>query len=235
MLKKTVLLALILVGVTFMGSCTKATKLTGTLVLQPGQTGDVENTRVALYEKADLTGTPVAFVASKTNTISNSPFEFDNVLEGYYYVLAWKDLDGNGVVSDKDIVGVHGGTYVPGQGGTQVTVVKGQTTDVGDIEMLIYKELKISASGALANAGTETGFTYSFNYDVAVTSLTITFPGFAPLTDAGAVGAKTAGTIYHSDGWNNGGAQMPTGAHTLEFVGTWDGGAFDVVVTVNVS
>jgi uncharacterized protein (DUF2141 family) len=233
MLKKTVLLALIVVAVAFVGSCTKATKLTGTLVLQPGQTGDVQNSRVELYEKADLTGSPVAFVASKNNTISNSPFEFTDVIEGYYYVLAWKDLDGDGTVSDKDIVGVHGGTYVPGQGGTQVTVTKGKTTDVGDIEMLIYKVLKISASGERVNGGTETNFTYSFNYDVTVTSLTITFPGYAPVTDPNP-GAKTAGTSYHSDGWNTGGV-MPTGAHTLEFVGTWEGNAFDIIVTVTVS
>jgi hypothetical protein len=234
MLRKTVLLALIVVMATLIGGCTKATKLTGTLLLQPGQTGDVQNTRVELYEKADLTGTPVAFVASKNNTISNSPFEFDDVIEGYYYVLAWKDLDGDGTVSDKDIVGVHGGTYVPGQGGTQVTVNKGKTTDVGDIEMLIYKELKISASGQRTNGGIETDFTYSFNYDLTLTSLTITFPGNAPVTDPDAPGAKTAGTSYHSDGWNNGGGVMPTGVHTLEFVGTWDGNAFDITVVVTV-
>ena len=40
------------------------------------------------------------------------------------------------------------------------------------------------------------------------------------------------GTI--TDGWNNGGGTMPTGDHTLEFVGTWDGNAFDVTVVVTV-
>ncbi len=234
MLKKTVLLALILVAVTFMGSCTQATKLIGTLLLQPGQTGDVQNTRVELYEKADLTGSPVMFVASKTGTASQSDFEFTDVIEGYYYVLAWKDLSGDGVVSDGDIVGVHGGTYKPGEGGTQVTVTKDKTTDVGNIEMLIYKELKISASGERVNGGIATNLTYSFNYDVTITSLTITFPGLTPAVDPDAPGAKSAGTNYHSDGWNTGGGQMPTGAHTLEFIGTWEGNAYDVVVTVNI-
>jgi hypothetical protein len=233
MLKKTVLLALVLVAVGFMGSCTKTTKLTGTLVLQPGQTGDVQNTRVELYQKADLTGTPVAFVASKTNTISNSPFEFTDVIEGYYYVLAWKDLNGDGVVSDKDIVGVHGGTYVPGQGGTQVTVNKGQTTDVGDIEMLIYKELKISAGGSRSDGGLQTDFSYSFNYDVTLTSLTISWPGGGANVDP-SPGAKTANQTYTSS-WRAGGNVMPTGIHNLEFVGTWDGGTFDIIVPVNVN
>ena len=234
MLKKTVLLALILVAVALMGSCTTATKLIGTLLLQPGQTGDVQNTRVELYEKADLTGSPVMFVASKTGTASQSDFEFTDVIEGYYYVLAWKDLSGDGVVSDGDIVGVHGGTYKPGEGGTQVTVTKDKTTDVGNIEMLIYKELKISASGERVNGGIATNLTYSFNYDVTITSLTITFPGLTPAVDPDAPGAKSAGTNYHSDGWNTGGGQMPTGDHTLEFIGTWEGNAFDVVVHVVV-
>jgi hypothetical protein len=234
MLKKTVLLALVLVAVTFMGGCTKATKLTGTLILQTGQSGDVQNCRVQLFVSQDLTGNPVMEVASKQNTTVNSPFEFDNPVEGYYYLLAWKDLNGDGVVSDKDIVGVHGGTYSPGHGGSQVTVKDGTTTDVGEIVMLIYKELKISASGERVNGGIQTNFTYSFNYDVTITSLTITFPGFTPIADPDAPGAKTAGTSYHSEGWNTGGSPMPTGNHTLEFVGSWEGTAFDIIVTVAI-
>ena len=235
MLKKTVLLALIVIAVTFMGSCTKTTKLTGTLILQTGQSGDVQNCKVQLFVSSDLTGSPVKEVASQQNTTVNSPFTFDDPVEGYYYLVAWKDLNGDGVVSDKDIIGIHGGTYRPGYGGSQVEVKDGKTTDVGEIVMLIYKELKISASGERVNAGTETNLTYSFNYDVTVTSLTITFPGNAPVTDPDAPGAKTAGTSYHSDGWNNGGGVMPTGAHTLEFIGTWEGNAFDIIVPVTVS
>ena len=234
MLKKTVLLALIVVAVAFMGSCTKATKLTGTLILQTGQSGDVQNCKVQLFVSSDLTGSPVKEVASQQNTTVKSPFTFDDPVEGYYYLIAWKDLNGDGVVSDKDIVGIHGGTYRPGYGGSQVTVKDGKTMDGGEIVMLIYKELKISASGERVNGGTETNLTYSFNYDVTITSLTITFPGFTPVTDPDAPGAKTAGVNYHSDGWNSGGNPMPTGTHTLEFIGTWEGNAFDVIVTVTV-
>ena len=237
MLKRTVLLALVVVAVVFMGSCTKeeATKLVGTLILQTGQSGDVQNCRVQLFVSQDLTGNPVMEVASQQNTTVNSPFEFDNPVEGYYYLLAWKDLNLDGVLSDKDIVGIHGGTYRPGYGGTQVTVKDGQTTDVGDIVMLIYKELKISASGERTNGGTITNFTYTFNYDVTVTSLSITFPGYPqPYNAPSAAGAKTAGTAYHSDGWHAGGDPMPTGTHTLHFIGTWEGNAFDVAVAVDI-
>ncbi len=234
MLRKTVLLALIVVAVAFMGSCTKATKLTGTLILQTGQSGDVQNSKVQLFVSQDLTGSPVMEVASKQNTTVNSPFEFTDPVEGYYYLVAWKDLNGDGVISDKDIVGIHGGTYSPGHGGSQVMVKDGQTTDCGEIVMNIFKELKISASGSRANGGIETKFAYSFNYDVTITSLTITFPGYNPIADAPAPGAKTAGTSYDSDTYNLGGDPMPTGAHTLHFIGTWEGNAFDITVTVVV-
>jgi uncharacterized protein (DUF2141 family) len=114
MLKKTVLLAFIVITMTFIGGCTKATKLVGDLILQTGQSGDVQNCKVQLFVSQDLTGNPVKEVASKQNTTVNSPFEFTDLVEGYYYLLAWKDLNGDGVVSDKDIVGIHGGTYRAG-------------------------------------------------------------------------------------------------------------------------
>ena len=234
MFRKTAMLVLAVATVALVAGCTKPTKVTGTLLLQAGQTGDVQNCRVELYEKADLTGTPVQFVSSENSgSANNSPFTFTDVLEGYYYLLAWKDMDGDGVVDDGDIVGVRGGTYTPGHGGEQLTVTKGKTTDAGNIEMMIYKELIITASGVRSNGNTQTDFTYTFNYGVTITSLTITFPGFDPVLDPAAVGTWAAGT-YHSDGWNNGGV-MPTGTHTLEFVGTWGGGAFDVTVPVTVN
>jgi hypothetical protein len=236
MLKKTVLLALIVIAVAFMGSCTKATKLTGTLILQTGQSGDVENCRVQLFVSQDLTGNAVKEVASKQNTTVNSPFEFDDPVEGYYYLLAWKDLNGDGVVSDKDIVGINGGTYRPGYGGSQVTVKDGKTTDCGEIVMLIYKELKISASGSRSADGLQTTFNYSFNYDVNLTGLTVTFPVYGAIADNAAPGAKTTGTQYTSGPWwDQGGAVMPAGVHALEFVGMWEGNAFDIIVPVTVS
>ncbi len=236
MMKKYILL-LALATVVVPLSCEKETKVIGTLLLQPGQTGDVQNCRVELYEKADLTGTPVKFVASKASGQANrSDFEFTDVIEGYYYLLAWKDLNGDGVVSDKDIVGVHGGFYRPGYGGTQITVKAGQINDVGEIEMLIYKELKISASGSRSGDHLTTTFTYSFNYDVTLTSLTITFPGYQPVQDPDAPGTKTAGTQYTSGPWHDaGGNPMPTGTHTLQFVGSWEGTSFDITVTVVIN
>lgn len=218
-------------------SCDRPTKLTGTLILQTGQTGDVTNCRVQLFVSSDLTGNPVKEVASQPGNTVRSPFEFEDVLPGYYYLLAWKDLNGDGVISDRDIVGIHGGTYRPGHGGSQVTVIDGKTTDVGEIVMLIYRELKITASGSRTQGGTITNFSYTPNYDMTITRFSVVFPDEPGVEyeDSRQVGPKTGGQTYTSDGWNMNGWPMPTGNHILRFEGTWDGGNFDISVSVNVN
>ncbi|OYD15061.1 hypothetical protein CH330_06750 [candidate division WOR-3 bacterium JGI_Cruoil_03_51_56] len=235
MLKRSIALALLGAVIALFPGCSKETKVIGTLALQPGQTGDVQNTRVSLYENANLTGKPVVSVTSEASGDPNSsPFEFTDVIQGDYYLLAWKDLDGDSAISDKDLGGVYGGTCTPGYGGKPITVAKGQTNDVGTIEMLVYKELKITASGVRTNGNTVTDLSYSFNYDVVLTSLTIAWPDGGQNRDLEAPGAKTAGTVYHSI-WNVGGAEMPTGEHNMNFTGSWNGTAFDVDVPVQVN
>lgn len=210
------------------------TQLVGTLVLQNGQPGDVQDSRVQLYVTPDLSGDPVYEVSSRPNTPESSPFEFTNPDSGSYYLLAFKDRDGDGAVSDSDIVGVHGGTYRPGYGGLAINVVEDEMTDVGEVAMRVYKELEIAASGERVNGRTQTDFTYTFSYDVTLAELTITFPGYSPVVDPLAPGVKTAGTDYYSNGWEIGGDEMPTGEHTLRFVGTWEDGDFDISVAVDI-
>lgn len=153
---------------------------------------------------------------------TKSEFEFTNVVQGYYYLLAWKDLNGSGMVDNNDIVGVHGGTYTPGYGGTQVTVTDGNMTDVGDIVMLIYKELLLTVSGVRDNNGW-LDFTYSFNDNCYVSSWTLTIPGGQSASDPTQVGNKTANTQYHSDDWAySGGAPLPSGNYIVTITGTWN-------------
>ena len=235
MLKRSIALALLGAVIALFPGCSKETKVIGTLALQPGQTGDVQNTRVSLYENANLTGKPVVSVTSEASGDPNSsPFEFTDVIQGDYYLLAWKDLDGDSAISDKDLGGVYGGTCTPGYGGKPITVAKGQTNDVGTIAMFVLDVLEITASAERVNNNTTTNFSYSFNYDVTLTKLTITFPKYGSQVVPDAPGAKTAGTVYHSI-WNIGGAEMPTGEHNMNFTGSWNGTAFDVDVPVQVN
>jgi uncharacterized protein (DUF2141 family) len=215
----------------------KETGINGRLILQTGQTGDVRNTRVLLYVSSDLTGTPVKEVASDATGVdqTKAEFEFTDVVEGYYYLLAWKDLNGSGDVDNNDIVGIHGGTYTPGYGGTQVTVTDGNMTDVGDIVMLIYKELIMTLSGVRDNNGW-LDFTYSFNDDCTVSSWSLTIPGGQSASDPTQNGAKTAGTQYHSDDWAySNGDPLPAGNYIVSIAGTWGTTSFSIAETLYIA
>lgn len=237
MTRRIALVAILAMAVLVLPGCLKKTTgIKGELILQTGQSGDVRNCRVQLFQSADLTGNPVKEVASAATGTdqTKSDFEFTDLVAGYYYILAWKDLNGDGVVDNLDIVGVNGGTYRPGYGGSQITVTDGNETDVGDIVMLIYKEL-IATMAASRDNQNLMSVDYSFNYDVTVSTWTLTAPGGVPVTDATQYGDKTAGVTYHSTGWNQGGDPPPAGPYYITIGGTWTGGTFSVTDTVNFS
>ncbi len=235
LLGSAVFLAAIFAGCSIFGS----TGVKGSLILEPGQTGDVRNARIELYETSDLTGDPVKIGQSESSgsDLSNADFKLEDVLTGYYYLLAWKDMDGDGEVSGGDLVGVYGGTYKPGEGGQKLTVEDGKMTDVGEISMAIFVEpLAVAASGATSYGGYHVAYTYSFNYDVTLSSFTITVPGYNSFTDNAEKGARTADQNYTTQDYviDGGTVLIPTGSHVLNFKGTCDGEAFDLTYTVTI-
>jgi uncharacterized protein (DUF2141 family) len=229
MVKKLAVLVVVLVVALTLSCPKKVTGIKGKLILQTGQTGDVRNCKVQLFVSSDLNGSPVKEVASSATGVdqTKSDFEFTDLVANYYYILAWKDLNGDSKVSDKDIVGVHGGTYRSGYGGSQVTVTDNKETDVGEITMMIYRQLLLSAS-ASRDANQLMSVDYSFNYDVTASSFKV-----EGVDDATQYGTKTAGTVYHSAGWNVGGNPPPAGPYVVNIGGTWDGAAFSVTDTVS--
>jgi uncharacterized protein (DUF2141 family) len=226
-------IALLVIGI----GCTKKTGVTGQLILQTGQTGDVRNCRVRLFVSSDLTGAAVKEVASNATGVdqTKSTFEITDVVEGYYYLLAWKDLNGSGVVDNNDIVGVHGGTYIPGYGGTQLTVKEGKMTDVGDIEMLILKELSLTVTAA-RNADEYITFSYSFNDNCTVTGWALTGPGGITGDDhINQNGAKIANTTYTSGPWSyQNGDPLPVGAYIVTITGSYNSNTFTLADTLSI-
>jgi hypothetical protein len=174
-----------------------------------------------------------AIVPESGGQFSRASFEFPTVAPGPYYLLAWQDKDADGKVSDGDMTGVYGGPHEPGSPGKPVMVYEGWTVDAGEIEMARYTVLEVTAAGGRSQSGETTGFTYTFNYDVTLNSLAITFPGQPAMPDPGAPGLKVADTTYRSEGWRMGGP-MPTGLHQLEFRGVSRGVGFDIRVAVSV-
>lgn len=225
-------LTLLVVGI----GCSKKTGIKGKLILQVGQTGDVRNSKVQLFETTDFTGTPIKEVKSDATGVDQTvaDFEVTDVVEGYYYLLAWKDLNGNGDIDNLDIVGFHGGTYIPGQGGTQVTVKEGKMTDVGNIEMLILKELILTVTAA-RDADEYITFSYSFNDNCTVTDWGLTGPGGITGDDDTQNGAKTANTTYTSGPWSYGnGDPLPVGAYIVTITGSYNSNTFTLTYTLSI-
>jgi hypothetical protein len=223
-----------MVGLCLLAGCRFPTTVYGRLELKPGQDGDMRLVRVELHDSAAWDSAPVyAIVPESGGQFFRTSFEFPAVAPGPYYLLAWQDKDADGKVSDGDVTGVYGGPHEPGSPGKPVIVHEGWTVDAGSIEMARYAVLEATAAGGRSQSGETTGFTYTFNYDVTLNSLTITFPGQPAMPDPNAPGQKVADSTYRSGGWRMGGP-MPTGLHQLEFRGILKGASFDIRVAVPV-
>jgi uncharacterized protein (DUF2141 family) len=232
-------LALLVIGI----GCTKKTGVKGRLILQTGQTGDVRGSKVQLFVSSDLTGNPVKEVGSDATGTdqTKSEFEITDVVPQYYYLLAWKDLNGNGKVDHLDIVGIHGGSYRAGYGGSQVTVTSGKTTDVGDITMLIYKELILTGRCEKEYTNGWVAFYYQFNDACEVTDWKLTYPDGTTYTDSDQNGNKVASTEYRSPVdpqyyWSGGqGLPAPLGNYIITLKANYSGYEWTLVDTLNLA
>lgn len=227
-------LAVGLVGLCLLVGCRFPTTVYGRLVLKPGENGDVRLARVELHDSAAWDSAPVYVVTPDSGgQFFQTSFEFPAVSPGPYYLLAWQDRDGDGKVSDGDLTGVYGGPQQLGLPGKPVMAYEGWTVNAGDIEMATYEVLGVTATGVRSQSDESTAFTYRFNHDVTLNSLTITFPGEPAIPDPNAPGPKLADSTYRSEGWRFGGT-MPTGLHQLEFKGVFQDSAFDIRSAVSV-
>jgi hypothetical protein len=223
-----------LAGICLLVGCQSPTTVYGRLALRPGEQGDVRLARVELRDSVAWDSAPVyTAVPESSAQFFGAPFEFPVVAPGAYYLLAWQDRNADGKVSDGDLTGVYGGRHKTGWPGKPVDVHEGWTVDAGDIEMATYEVLEVNATGARSQSGDATTFTYNFNHDVYLNSLSVAFPGQPALPDPGAPGAKVADSTYLSDGWRMGG-QMPTGLHQLEFRGVFRDSSFALRVALSV-
>jgi len=223
-----------MLGLCLVAGCQFPTTVYGRLALKPGQEGDVRLARVELRDSAAWDSAPVYAIAPESSGQSlRASFEFPAVAPGSYYLLAWQDKDGDGRISDGDLAGVYGGPYKSGSPGSPVMVYEGWTVDVGEIEMAEYAVLEVSAAGERSSSGETTSFSYTFNYDVTLNSLAITFPGQPTVPDPNAPGPKVADSTYRSENWQLGGT-MPTGLHQLDFRGLYAGDTFELRLAVRV-
>jgi hypothetical protein len=223
-----------LVGLCLLAGCQFPTTVSGRLALKPGEDGDVRLARVELHDSVAWDSSAVYAVNPESGgQFSRASFEFPVVAPGPYHLLAWQDKDDDGKVSDGDMTGVYGGPHQPGSPGKPVMVYEGWTVDAGEIELARYTVLEVTAEGERSQSGETTAFSYTFNHDLTLNSLTITFPGQPAMPDPNAPGPKVADSTYRSEGWRTGGP-MPTGLHQLDFRGVFRGAGFDIRLAVPV-
>ncbi len=115
------------------------TQLKGTATFRNGLTGDLSNSRVALYaSKADwISGFPQDTLMTKSGSFSIINFTMDNIAPGNYYVDIWKDNDNSFTHSNGDFLGWYGSGDLFNPQPDPVHISEGETTEI-IIQMYIY-------------------------------------------------------------------------------------------------
>jgi hypothetical protein len=113
------------------------TAITGTLSLQVGVSGDLNNSRVAIYlSYDDWLNDRVLKSTTATGPGTTATYTIDGVVPGNYYLDAWKDVDNSGTWSSGDLWGVYGTTQWPNPMLTPFSVAAGQTFNA-NVTMII--------------------------------------------------------------------------------------------------
>ncbi len=102
--------------------------ISGTLTLQAGVSGDLNNTRVAIYTSYDdwLYDRVLKSVAA-TGSGASATYTIIDVAPGNYYLDAWKDVDNSATWNSNDLFGVYGQSLWPSPQFTPFSVSAGQT------------------------------------------------------------------------------------------------------------
>ena len=123
--------------------CSKA-PTTGTvrggIMLKAGISGDLGNTSVRLYSDASFTQMKYEEAIRGTNPYT---FTFDSIDPGNYYLLCWKDLNGDNKMDWNDFIDWYtedSVNWTP----TPLTVLAGETTDIG-IDTIPFSNLNTAS------------------------------------------------------------------------------------------
>jgi hypothetical protein len=202
--------------------------------MAPGAQGSPEGCRVDLLFYVDTSYRVVGSgVSGPPDRFGRSHYELTGLVEGARFLRAWQDRDGDSAISDSDLVGVRNGRFRRGFCGEPFWVGEG-LSELGPVELARFDELEFTTGGRRLAGDSMTEFTYSFNHDVDLTALLVTFPLYGSYLDASGPGRKRADSVYLSTGWRLTTGPMPTGEHLLRFRGSGLDTLFDTTLTVRV-
>lgn len=111
--------------------------ISGTLTLQAGVSGDLGNSRVAIYSSYDdwLYDRVLSFVAA-TGGGGSATYTIASVTPGTYYLDAWKDVNNNGQFDSGDLFGVYGTSQWPSPTLSPFSLSAGQTITI-NVTMIV--------------------------------------------------------------------------------------------------
>lgn len=139
------------------------TGVEGELELAAGVEGDLDETRVYLFDNPDFDGSAEESedAVEDEDDETKATFEFEDIDADDYYLLAWKDVDDDDAISYGDLVGMYDGKYGDDEP-EEIDVDEGEMTDVGTIKMYEYEGggtvTSISVSGSLTDYIGYTGY-----------------------------------------------------------------------------
>jgi hypothetical protein len=134
------------------------TGVEGKLELAAGVEGNLDNTKVYLFDNSDFSGSAAESVeADKNDDGTEAEFKFEDIGAGKYYLLAWKDVNEDEEISYGDLVGICDGKYGADEPG-MIDVTEDEMKDAGTITMYEY-EGGGTGSGSIQVNSSPTGAT----------------------------------------------------------------------------
>jgi hypothetical protein len=111
-------------------------QISGIVTLAPGMSGDLGNSRVAVYSSYDdWNHDRVMRQQAVQGSGASISFVITNLPGGTYYLDVWKDIDNDGLFDFGDFYGVNGTIQWPTVTPAPIAVVVGQTSSAS---VLIY-------------------------------------------------------------------------------------------------
>lgn len=102
--------------------------IAGTVSLPIGAGGDINNTRVSIYQSFDDWNNDRVLTAVATN--SGGVYTIPNVTPATYYLDGWKDNNNDLIINTGDFFGVYGSGTYPNYQPSPFSVAAGQTTNI---------------------------------------------------------------------------------------------------------
>jgi hypothetical protein len=111
------------------------TQISGIAEIQGGG-ADLSGAKVFLYSEYPSTTYPAKYAIVAGEGVK-AVFNINGITAGDYYILLWKDVDGNGSPSEKDLIGWYGTGNYHSPAYDKIQIAEGETFNCGCLKTYI--------------------------------------------------------------------------------------------------